>query len=105
MDRLTIGMAGDTVEVSLSGIDVMRLSCGSILSLCPLPARPPIAQKAKAKLLVMEDLDVPIIRGAQVLFHMHSLDVPAVLSNLVSVQYSKKGTRKDRPRFLSLIHI
>ena len=38
----------------------------------------------------MDNLTVPIIWGAQVLFHMHSLDVPAVISKLISVKKERK---------------
>jgi elongation factor 1 alpha-like protein len=100
--RLAIAMAGDTVELVLTGIDLMRVSVGNILAHpTPLTARPPVAKRARAKLLVMDQLTVPIIRGAQVLFHMHSLDVPAVLTKLVAITKRDGSVKKERPRALT----
>ena len=99
IDRLAIAMAGDTVELVLGGIDLMRISVGNILA--NPSSRPPIAKKAKAKILVMEQLAVPIIRGAQVLFHMHSLDVPAVLTHLIAITKRDGSIKKERPRALT----
>lgn len=45
--------------------------------------------------MVMEHLAVPIIRGSQVLLHMHSIDVPAVLNKLIS---SEKRGQDSTPR-------
>jgi elongation factor 1 alpha-like protein len=49
----------------------------------------------------MDPLAVPIIRGAQVLFHMHSLDVPAVLTKLVAITNRDGSIKKERPRALT----
>jgi elongation factor 1 alpha-like protein len=98
-ERLAIGMAGDTVELVLTGIDLMRISVGNIL--VNANARVPISKKAKVRLLIMDPLAVPIIRGAQVLFHMHSLDVPAVLTKLVSLTKRDGSIQKERPRALT----
>ena len=52
--------------------------------------------------MVMERLAVPIIRGSQVLFHMHSVDVPAVLSKLVSSERrSDHHGKRQNPRVLT----
>ena len=55
----------------------------------------------EARVLVMDRLAVPIIRGSQVLLHMHSIDVPAVMSRLIST--ARKGDPNPRlnPRVLS----
>jgi elongation factor 1 alpha-like protein len=97
--RLTIGCAGDVVELVFTDIDIMRLSVGNILSFPN--ARPPLTKKAKAKVLVMEKLAIPIIRGAQVIFHMHSLDVPAVLTRVSSILKRDGSIKKERPRALT----
>ena len=46
---------------------------------------PPIANHAKARLLILDDLTIPIIRGAQVLFHGHSLNLPTASTELVAL--------------------
>ncbi len=95
-------MAGDTTEINLLGIDVARLSRGSIICHPHMELRPPLERKVKARILVMERLTVPLIRGAQVLFHMHSIDVPMVLSKLLtSVHPKTKNSLKEKPRVLS----
>jgi elongation factor 1 alpha-like protein len=91
-NRLKIAMAGDTVDVILTGIDVARVTTGCILSHAHFILRPPISKKMQAKILVMDQLQVPIIRGAQVLLHMHSIDVPAVISKLIAIITKRDGT-------------
>ena len=98
-ERLSLAIAGDTVEFVLTGIDPMRVSVGNLV--VEPTGRPRVVQKAKAKLLVMEDLAIPIIRGAQVLFHMHSLDIPAVLTKLVALTKRDGSVKKERPRALT----
>ncbi len=97
--RLSTAVAGDTVQLVVSDIDIMRLSIGNILSLPS--ARPPLAKKATARIMVMDKLAVPIIRGAQVIFHMHSLEVPTVLTKLVAILKRDGSVKKDRPRALT----
>lgn len=91
-------MAGDTVDIALTGIDAARVTPGCILSHTHLALRPPIRKRMQAKILVMEQLQVPIIRGAQVLLHMHSIDVPAVLSKLIAITKRDGSIKKERPR-------
>ena len=89
-------LAGDIVEVTLSGIDPARLSPGCVICHPHPSLRPRVKRKFEARVLVMERLAVPIIRGSQVLLHMHSIDVPAVLNKLVSSE--KRGDHNAKPR-------
>lgn len=97
--RLTVGVAGDTIQLVINDTDIMRLSIGNILS--SPNARPPLTKMAAARIVVMDDLAVPIIRGAQVIFHMHSLDVPTVLTKLVAILKPDGSVKKERPRALT----
>mmetsp|Transcript_19456 Transcript_19456/g.48475 ORF Transcript_19456/g.48475 Transcript_19456/m.48475 type:complete len:270 (+) Transcript_19456:570-1379(+) len=97
--RLSVAIAGDTVQLVVSDIDIMRLSIGNIL--CFPSARPPLTKKATARIVVMDNLAVPIIRGAHVIFHMHSLDVPTVLTKLVAILKRDGSIKKERPRALT----
>mmetsp|Transcript_21311 Transcript_21311/g.47240 ORF Transcript_21311/g.47240 Transcript_21311/m.47240 type:complete len:367 (-) Transcript_21311:1109-2209(-) len=97
--RLNVAIAGDTVQLVVNDIDIMRLSIGNIL--CFPRARPPLTKKATARIIVMDKLAVPIIRGAQVIFHMHSLDVPTVLTRLVAILKPDMSVKKERPRALT----
>lgn len=98
-ERLTVAIAGDTVELNLSNVDASRVTVGNVV--VDTTHLPPIAIRAKAKVLIMDQLTVPIIRGAQVLFHMHSLDIPAVISKLVSTLKPDGSVDKERPRALT----
>ena len=97
--RHNYAVAGDATEMVLMGIDVARISPGTILSHPQWELRPPIQKKIRCKILVMDDLTVPIIRGASVLLHMHSVDVPAVLTKLIST--ATRAGLKDNPRVLT----
>lgn len=101
-NRLAFGVAGDTVDLILTGIDVARITTGCILSHPHVSLRPPVTKKMQAKILVMEQLQVPIIRGAQVLLHMHSMDVPAVISKLIATTNKRDGSiQKSNPRVVT----
>lgn len=97
--RLAVAIAGDIVELSINDIDIMRISVGNILSFPN--ARPLLAKRALAKILVMEKLSVPIIRGAQVSFHIHNLDIPAIVTKLVAILKRDGSVKKERPRALT----
>jgi len=97
--RLDIAIAGDTVQLVITDIDIMRLSIGNIL--CFPNARPSLTKKASARIIVMDKLAVPIIRGAQVIFHMHSLEIPTVLTKLVAILKHDGSIKKERPRALT----
>ncbi|KAL7546769.1 hypothetical protein ACHAWF_010103 [Thalassiosira exigua] len=93
-------LAGDVAEVTLSGIDPARLSPGCIASHPHPSLRPPVERRFEARVLVMDRLAVPIIRGSQVLLHMQSVDVPAILTKLVSSE--RRGERvRQNPRVLT----
>jgi len=93
--------AGDTVECSFTGIDAARVSPGCVISHPQLSVRPHKAKKFEARVMIMDQLAVPIIRGSQVLFHMHSIDVPAVLSKLLTSKKRSENTPRNNPRVLS----
>jgi elongation factor 1 alpha-like protein len=108
--RLSVAVAGDTVEIVLANVDPMRVAVGNVV-VDPTPHKylPPIASTARAKILVMDNLTVPIIRGAQVVFHMHSLDVPASVTKLIALLNNTSSDTtantnpilKERPRALT----
>lgn len=95
------GLAGETVECALIGIDAARVSPGCVICHPQASVRPHIQRKFEARVMVMEHLAVPIIRGSQVLFHMHSIDVPAVLNKLMTAKKRGEATTRNNPRVLS----
>ncbi|KAL7520349.1 hypothetical protein ACHAWX_005077 [Stephanocyclus meneghinianus] len=94
-------LAGDTVECGLSGIDAARVSPGCVICHPQQLVRPRIERKFEARVMVMEYLAVPIIRGSQVLFHMHSIDVPAVLNRLMTSKKRGEANARSNPRVLT----
>ena len=95
-----VALAGDTVELTLANIDSARLMTGCVICHPHPSLRPKVEQRFEARISVMERLAVPIIRGSQVLLHMHSIDVPAVLNKLVSSE--KRGDKpRQNPRVLT----
>lgn len=100
-ERMNVAIAGDSVDLFLTGIDIARISVGNIISDVDVNLRPKMKRKMKAKIMVMDRLTVPIIKGSQVLFYMHSLDIPAVISKLVSQINRKDGSESERPRMLT----
>mmetsp|Transcript_57629 Transcript_57629/g.140767 ORF Transcript_57629/g.140767 Transcript_57629/m.140767 type:complete len:615 (-) Transcript_57629:520-2364(-) len=98
--RLQVGIAGETVDLVFDGreLDIARLSTGNVLSFPD--GRPPLTKKCLVRIMVMDELAVPIIRGTQVLFHMHSLDIPCVMTKLVSILKRDGTVKKERPRSL-----
>lgn len=100
-ERMNVAVAGDSVELFLTGIDIARIGVGNIISDIDESLRPKLKRKLKAKIMVMDRLTVPIIQGSQVLFYMHSLDVPAVITKLISQVNRKDGSINERPRMLT----
>jgi len=100
-ERLKIALAGDAVDLYLTGIDVARISPGNILSDVDAHLRPKIQKKIQANIIVMEPLSIPIITGMQMLFHMHSLDIPVIVSKIISKENKKDGSQIMKPRTLT----
>jgi len=96
-----IALAGDTVELTLSNIDSARLMTGCVICHPHPSLRPKVEQRFEARISIMERLAVPIIRGSQVLLHMHSIDVPAVLNKIVSSEKRGDGKLRLNPRVLT----
>ena len=100
-ERIKVALSGDSASLILTGIDIARISVGSIISDFTREFRPKIKKKMQVKILVSENLAVPIIRGSQVLLHMHCLDVPAVICNIISKVNKTDGSAIPRPRVLT----
>ena len=95
-----IALAGDTVELTLANIDSARVMSGCVICHPHPSLRPKVEQRFEARISVMERLAVPMIRGSQVLLHMHSIDVPAVLSKLLLSEKRGENPRQN-PRVLT----
>ncbi|KAI9488306.1 P-loop containing nucleoside triphosphate hydrolase protein [Zychaea mexicana] len=98
-DTATWGAAGDSVLMSLTGLDIMNLSSGCVL--CN-PLHPvPVTTSFTAQIVVF-DLKVPITNGYPVILHHQSLDEPASIVKLNAVLDKSTGeVIKRNPRHLS----
>ena len=100
-ERRKVAIAGDSVELVLAGIDIARITVGNILSDAAPGLRPEMKKKFLAKIIIMEELTVPLIRGSQLLLHMHCLDTPAVISKIISKVDKKNGSAVPNPRVVT----
>lgn len=93
-DKGDMAIAGDSVDILLSGIDIARISPGSVLT--HENQTVPLSKKILAQIVVMDNLNVPIINGTQVSLHMNSVDIPANISKLISIVGSNNATKLRR---------
>lgn len=94
-----IASAGDIIDIVLADIsDISRISPGSIIQRTGEGGVVATSHVATASLVVFDPISSPILRGTQVSFHMHSIDIPATITKLIS---RTTTTRTDtNPRFL-----
>ena len=93
--------AGDIVDLVLSDIsDISRISPGSIICRHGDHGVVVPSQVAVANLVVMDNISTPIIRGTQVSFHMHSVDIPATITKLIETATSTTNTN-SKPRIIT----
>jgi elongation factor 1 alpha-like protein len=90
---------GQVVDLVLTGLDVSRIATGNVLG--RPAALPRLTTRCRCKIFVLEGLALPLIRGAQALWHMHSLDVPCHLSHLEATLKPNGSVLKERPRVLT----
>lgn len=98
-ERMKVALAGESISLVLIGVDIARITVGNIISDADYNLRPAIQKNFLAKILVMDNINVPIIRGSQFLLHMHTLDVPATVSRIIS-KTNKDGSEISNPRVL-----
>jgi elongation factor 1 alpha-like protein len=100
LDRSQIALAGDSVNLILGHIDPSRIFPGNLIT--PLESDPQLCTSNyfQGKLVVMDEISSPIIQGAEVLFHMHNMDIPAFIAKLISCTNRKDGEEIQRPRML-----
>lgn len=99
-ERRQYCVAGELFDCVLSNLDAQRVSRGSILARPQMG--PPLASRCRAKIFVLDSITIPLIRGAQVIFHMHHLDVPCNLTVLLrTIKPDGTSVLKERPRSLS----
>ncbi|CAG8465837.1 11532_t:CDS:10 [Paraglomus brasilianum] len=91
--------AGDTILTTLTGLDIINLSTGSIL--CSPSSPVPVSSNFIAQIVVF-DIKIPITKGFPVIIHHQSLNEPAVITKLLAtLDKSTGGIVKKNPRHLS----
>jgi len=99
-ERRQYCVAGELIDCTVTGIDAQRISTGSILARPHF--RPPLADRCRAKIFILDGIGIPLIRGAQAIFHMHHLDIPCHLAILVrTLKPDGTSVLKERPRALT----
>ncbi|KAJ1924816.1 hypothetical protein IWQ60_004963 [Tieghemiomyces parasiticus] len=90
--------AGDTVMLTVQGIDLTQYSIGSVL--CPLQQPIPTTTTFIAQVVVFE-VQVPVTQGFPVILHYQSRNEPAYISRLVAQLDKRTGeVTKKKPRHL-----
>jgi len=104
-ERDDYAVAGEMLDCTLTA-DPTRLSTGHILT--RTNHRTPIGNRCRAKIWLLskgnQAMDVVIIKGAQVTFHMHHLDIPCHFSALLRTLKNDGTPAKERPRALTVKH-
>jgi elongation factor 1 alpha-like protein len=94
----TIARAGDSVAVTLQGIDPGRVLSGGVLCHPSFPVS--VADRLELKVLVL-DVSPPILIGAQLEFHIHHAKEAARVLKITSLLDPKTGkVTKKSPRCL-----
>ncbi|GFN94117.1 elongation factor 1-alpha [Plakobranchus ocellatus] len=94
----TVAFAGDHINMTLSGVDMVNVNIGSCLCDPAFPAKS--ATKIRAKIVIFS-IDVPITKGFPVVFHYQSINEPAVIKRLLSQLNRNTGeVVKRKPRCL-----
>jgi elongation factor 1 alpha-like protein len=97
--HLAVARAGEGVDVGLNGIDPGMLGPGGVVCHPDYPV--PVATRFEIRLLTL-DIRTPILKGSQVVLHVHHARQPARVDQLVSLLDPKKGTvLRQRPRHLT----
>lgn len=96
---VTWAVAGDTVTMSVVGIDPTHITTGCLLG---DPEHPiPSISVLKAKIIVF-DIRTPIISGFHVVFHYLNFNEPAVITRLDSLLNKSTGeVTKQNPRAIT----
>ena len=78
----TLVRAGENVDLVLSAVEPTMLHIGSILS--PIDAPAPVTKSFTGKIITLDALQVPILRGSTFTMYLQSCQVPVTITNLLS---------------------
>ncbi|CAM6125926.1 unnamed protein product [Calypogeia fissa] len=95
---LNVALAGDSIDVGLTGVDPAVLATGGVLCHPEYPVQ--VATRLEARVLVL-GISIPILRGGQAVLHAHHARESVRIADLVAILDSKTGSvTKKKPRCL-----
>jgi len=94
IDRTQIALAGDCVDLVLKQIDSSRIFPGNVITHVDSDPIVMLSNTFQAKVVIMDEIAIPIIQGAEVLFHMHNIDIPAIITKLITSFIRKTGSEQ-----------
>lgn len=97
--QINTAYSGDNIDLNISGIEFDTLAKGQIL--CEPEDIPIYTNSFKAKIATfdLEPLQLPIMKGADVVLHILQSDVPAKITRFISI-VDNNVEKKDRIRTL-----
>ncbi|XP_076025590.1 HBS1-like protein isoform X1 [Genypterus blacodes] len=97
-EALDWAAAGDHVNLTVTGMDIIKMNVGSV---CCDPKEPiRVCTRFRARILLF-NIEVPITQGFPVLLHYQTVSEPATIRKLVSVLHKSSGeVLKKKPKCL-----
>eukprot|EP00753_Platysulcus_tardus_P012693 PLAT3518.1.p1 GENE.PLAT3518.1~~PLAT3518.1.p1 ORF type:complete len:812 (-),score=367.56 PLAT3518.1:191-2584(-) len=92
-------LAGENVDIGLTGIDDAAITVGSVL--CAWDEPVPLMPRFKAQVMILPTRRLPIVKGARLTLHMQSVEEPVVVTKLISLLTRDGKLLKRRPRHLT----
>jgi elongation factor 1 alpha-like protein len=101
--KRVVALPGDNVEVYLPGVDPARIARGFVLCHSRDDLRVTVRRKFRAKIIVLDDIGTPIIKGSELCMHMQAMECPVVLYKLLrTITFTGKGQVDElKPRLLT----
>ncbi|EQC25527.1 hypothetical protein SDRG_16610 [Saprolegnia diclina VS20] len=96
---ILMASAGDNVDLGVTGIDPSALSVGNIL--CSVASPIKLVRRFEAQIMTMPGVEVPLVKGAYMTFHIHSIDEPVNITRLVSLLKKSGEVEKKKPRCIT----
>ncbi|KAL3688674.1 hypothetical protein R1sor_014983 [Riccia sorocarpa] len=96
---INVALAGDSVDVGLTGVDPAILYTGGVLCHPDYPV--PVVTRVEVRVLVL-GITIPVLRGSQVVLHAHHAKESAKVADLVALLEAKTGAVvRKKPRCLT----
>lgn len=93
-----VAYAGDNVELGINGVDIQNISIGQVI--CEPFDKIKLTNKFRAKIITF-DLDYPIIKGTEFMFHYQNVNVPATVYKIYHVLDKNMEILKKKPKALT----